>query len=177
MPKYLSQGEIDAILQYVKLEQASLSDAGVEDTFTLTVDVRGSLLDNGTLSYEFAGTFNRMKTSDETMNTDSINSNFRIAYQLAESLWGIMNPSVGFRGLYNRTKDKIFDEAIKSEQIEKKKDLLQELDQKQERLKDSLKETDSDSTKKRIKESIQKIDDLKERIQENIEKEQRNQKG
>lgn len=63
----------------------------------------------------------------------------------------------------------IFDEAIKSEAIEKKKDLLKDLDSKKDQMAEKLKVTKDKNEKEKIKSSITRIDELKAKIVENIE--------
>ncbi len=78
------------------------------DTLTATLDLRGNLL-NGVVSYELAGTFNRMETSNDTMEMDMYSANAQVAYHFLQEWAGFLNPSVGIRGLYNRTDDKVSD--------------------------------------------------------------------
>jgi small conductance mechanosensitive channel len=68
----------------------------------------------------------------------------------------------------------IFDEAIKSEEIEKKKDFLIEIDKKNELLKEKLKELNEEEEIEKVKSSINRIDDLIQKVEKNIE-EQSNQ--
>ena len=63
----------------------------------------------------------------------------------------------------------IFDEAIKSEEIEKKRDLLKKMEEKKEKLKEELKAMDEKTAKEKIQASIARIDELTEEIIENIE--------
>ncbi len=79
------------------------------DTLTVTLDLRGTLY-QGSVSYEFGGAFNQMKNSDDTMEMDMVNGNARVAYHFLQEWAGFLNPSVGIRGLYNRTNDKVFDQ-------------------------------------------------------------------
>ena len=65
--------------------------------------------------------------------------------------------------------DLIFDEAIKSEKLEIKKDYLKEIDKKQDELREKLKDLKDDKLKEKIKLAIKKNDDLKEQIKKNIE--------
>lgn len=77
------------------------------DTKIVTLDLRGNAWDQR-ITYECAGTFSRMESSDDTMKQDSYNTNFRIAYILAEKIWGLANPSAGFMGYYNTTEDYVY---------------------------------------------------------------------
>ncbi|MBN2275980.1 MAG: mechanosensitive ion channel [Bacteroidales bacterium] len=65
--------------------------------------------------------------------------------------------------------DLIFDAAIKSEEIEKKKDLLKDIEKKQEDFKSRLKESKDKVETEKLKASIDKIEQLKERISKSIE--------
>jgi small-conductance mechanosensitive channel len=64
--------------------------------------------------------------------------------------------------------DLIFDEAIKSEELEIKKDFLKEIDKKQEVLKEKLKNLKDDKEIEKIKSIIKRNDELKEQIKKNI---------
>jgi hypothetical protein len=77
------------------------------DTYTVNLDLRGKTY-HERVSYEVAGTYNRMKASDGSSEQDTLNSNFRISYLLAKNLWGYLNPSVGIRGLYNKSNDRVY---------------------------------------------------------------------
>lgn len=79
------------------------------DTLTATLDLRGNLY-QGKVTYEFSGTFNRMKASDDTMETDMYSANTQVAYHFLQEWAGFLNPSVGVRGLYIRTNDKVADQ-------------------------------------------------------------------
>lgn len=73
--------------------------------------------------------------------------------------------------------DLIFDEAIKSEKIEKKKDLLKKLADKQETLQEKLKEFDSEEAIEKLKSQIGRIEKLKNQIEENIATQEKEKKG
>ena len=64
--------------------------------------------------------------------------------------------------------DLIFDEAIKSEKIEIKKDYLKQIDQKQSELKTTLKEAKNDQEKEKIRSIMAKNENLKSNIEKNI---------
>ncbi|MFW6246054.1 MAG: mechanosensitive ion channel domain-containing protein [Tangfeifania sp.] len=66
--------------------------------------------------------------------------------------------------------DLVFDEAIKSEKLEKKKDNLREIEKKQEQLKAQLKEAGNDADKEEIKSAIERNEKTRTKIQKNIEK-------
>lgn len=64
--------------------------------------------------------------------------------------------------------DLIFDEAIKSQRLETKKDYLKEIDKKQEALKEKLKDLKDDKEVEKIKSTIKKNDEMKARIEKSI---------
>ncbi len=76
------------------------------DTLTASIDLRGTLY-RDKVSYELGGTFNQMETSDDTMETDMVSANTQVTYHFLQEWAGFLNPSVGIRGLYNRTNDKV----------------------------------------------------------------------
>jgi small conductance mechanosensitive channel len=64
--------------------------------------------------------------------------------------------------------DLIFDEAIKSEKIEIKKNYIKEIDKKQEALKDKLKDLKDDKEIEKIKSMIKRNNELKGRLENSI---------
>jgi hypothetical protein len=80
------------------------------DTHTATLDLRGDLFDKK-LSYGFGGTHSIFKTSDGSSNQDTLSTNFDVSYLLVKNFGGFLNPSVGIRGLYNRTNDRILNQS------------------------------------------------------------------
>lgn len=73
--------------------------------------------------------------------------------------------------------DLIFDEAIKSEKIEKKKDQLKELTEQQNLLEEKHKDLKNEEDIQKNKSSIKKMDVLKAKIEKNIEEESKKRKN
>ena len=73
--------------------------------------------------------------------------------------------------------DLIFDEAIKSEKLQTKKDFLTELAKKQEALKEQLKSCKDDGEIETIKSTIKRNEDLTARIANNIQEQETNEKN
>lgn len=71
----------------------------------------------------------------------------------------------------------IFDEAIKSEEIEKKKDFIEKLEEKKKSLREDYKESENDENKKTLKSETERIDKLIERIKANILEQKENDKN
>ncbi|MGX1024501.1 mechanosensitive ion channel family protein [Psychroflexus sp. MBR-150] len=65
--------------------------------------------------------------------------------------------------------DLIFDEAIKSEKLETKKDYLKEIDKKQTALKEKLKDLKDDKDIEKTKSRIKRNDEMQDQIKKNIE--------
>jgi hypothetical protein len=108
MPTYFS--EHISISPSISLNQSTYQLTDVRtDTWTATFDLRGNTFSKR-ITYELAGTFNRTESSDGAMEQDILNTNFRLTYLLGEKIWGFLNPSVGIRGLYNKTNDKVYDQ-------------------------------------------------------------------
>jgi hypothetical protein len=78
------------------------------DTFTTNLDLRGDIFER--ILFEFAGTFNRIKSSDDFIDLDTISAIARVDYILGSNIMGFLNPSVGVRGRYNETNDRALDE-------------------------------------------------------------------
>lgn len=76
------------------------------DTYTATLDIRGDMLQKR-ITYGLGGTYTILRASDGSSKTDTVTSNFNIYYLLFKDLWGFLSPSVGIRGLYNRTNDRV----------------------------------------------------------------------
>ena len=73
--------------------------------------------------------------------------------------------------------DLIFDEAIKSEKIEKKKDFLVELEKKKEFYKEKLKEVKEEGEIEKVQASLNRIEEVKAKIELNIEAHLKGEKG
>jgi hypothetical protein len=80
------------------------------DTYTLTLDLNGDLY-RKKITYGLGGTYNWIKASDNATKQDTLSTNFNVLYLLVKNLWGFLNPSIGIRGLYNRTNDRILDQT------------------------------------------------------------------
>ncbi|MEW6374315.1 MAG: hypothetical protein AB1502_00805 [Thermodesulfobacteriota bacterium] len=76
------------------------------DTYTGTLDLKGNLL-RKKVTYGVGGTYIVMRSSDGLTRQDTLSSNFNVSYLLFKNLWGFLNPSMGIRGLYNRTHDRV----------------------------------------------------------------------
>jgi len=80
------------------------------DTYTPTLDVRGDLFKKK-ITYGFGATYSILRASDDSFEQDTLSTNFNVSYLLAKNLWGFLNPSIGIRGLYNRTDDRVLHDA------------------------------------------------------------------
>jgi hypothetical protein len=76
------------------------------DTYTTTLDLKGDLF-RKRVTYGLGGTYTLLRASDESSKSDTLNTNFNVYYLLVKNLWGFLNPSVGIRGLYNKTNDRV----------------------------------------------------------------------
>jgi hypothetical protein len=76
------------------------------DTYTATLDLKGDLFKKR-VTYGLGGTYTIVRASDRSSKTDTLSSNFSVYYLLFKDLWGFLDPSVGIRGLYNRTNDRV----------------------------------------------------------------------
>ena len=71
----------------------------------------------------------------------------------------------------------VFDEAIKSGEIEKKKDFLSNIEQRQISLKEKLKDLEDEKDIERVKSAIAHNEELKSKIEKNIEEQNRDLEG
>jgi len=65
----------------------------------------------------------------------------------------------------------IFDKAIQSAEIEKKKEYLEDIDNKKAGLKERLKEAKDEKEIEKLKKAIERLEEIKKRIEENIAEE------
>jgi hypothetical protein len=77
---------------------------GRTDTTTATLDLRGRLWEDR-FNYEGAGTYTRTETNDHSVKQDGYNARFRLAYRIAQDLWGLSEPSAGIMGNYSMNYD------------------------------------------------------------------------
>ncbi len=68
----------------------------------------------------------------------------------------------------------VFDEALKSQEIEKKKEYLKKLEERQLKLKESLKSINSEDEILKIKACIEKNEEIKKQLENNIEEQLKN---
>lgn len=76
------------------------------DTYTTNLDLQGDLFEKR-VTYGFGGTYNKVKASDGSSKQDTLNTTFNASYLFGEKIWGFLKPSVGMRGLYNWTNDRV----------------------------------------------------------------------
>ena len=76
------------------------------NTYTATLDLKGDLFQKR-VTYGLGGTYSVVRASDGLSKQYTQNGNFNVYYLLFKDLWGFLNPSVGIRGLYNRTNDRV----------------------------------------------------------------------
>lgn len=80
------------------------------NTYTATLDLRGDMFKKR-ITYGLGGTYTVVRSSDGLSKQYTQNANFNVYYLLFKDLWGFLNPSVGIRGLYNRTNDKVLHQS------------------------------------------------------------------
>jgi len=78
------------------------------DTYTANLSIRGNVLDKK-LDYEMAYGMNRVQTSDNSTGNETKNFTFRTGYLLAKYFVGLVNPTIGIRGNYSESHDRIVD--------------------------------------------------------------------
>lgn len=84
------------------------------DTYMINLDLRTKFLrERG--SFDVGGTYNIMKANDGSMNSRTLNSNFRLAYAIKNFLKGYVNPSVAVRGTYLKVIDRVYSQSNKDE--------------------------------------------------------------
>ncbi len=71
----------------------------------------------------------------------------------------------------------VFDEAIKSEETEKKKDLLQKMINRKEELKSEIKETKDEEAIKKHKRTIERLEELIDKVEESIRNQKKGQEN
>lgn len=76
------------------------------DTYTANLDLRGKAF-HKKITYELAGTYSRTKASDNSTDSDTLNANFRVAYLLSPRIIGLHNTTVGVRGQYQQTNNRL----------------------------------------------------------------------
>jgi hypothetical protein len=77
------------------------------DTYTTNLDIRGDVF-NGNVTYGLAGTYNRIRSNDGSTEQDTASTNFEIDYLVGKKFLEFLNPTVGIRGLYNKTNDRVY---------------------------------------------------------------------
>ena len=76
------------------------------DTYLATLDLRGDAFKKR-VTYGLGGSYSILRASDGSSKTDTLSSNFNVYYLLYKDLLGFLDPSLGIRGVYNRTNDRV----------------------------------------------------------------------
>lgn len=84
------------------------------DNYIFNLDFRGDLLNNR-IRYELAGTYNIINATDDSVDQESLNTNFRVAYVPFENYKGVLSPALGIMGKYERLIDHNYPEAYKND--------------------------------------------------------------
>jgi hypothetical protein len=85
--------------------QQHLTDL-MTDTYTINLDLRTRFLkERG--SFDVGSTYNIVKANDGSVNTSTLNTNFRLAYNIKNLLKGFLNPTIALRGTYMKLTDEI----------------------------------------------------------------------
>jgi len=76
------------------------------DTYTATLDLRSMWLQER-ISFDLGGTYNVIKASDDSSNSQTLNANVRLAYNIKTFLKDYLTPSIALKGTYNKITDKV----------------------------------------------------------------------
>ncbi len=86
------------------------------DNYVFNLDLRGDFFERKIL-YELAGTYNIIQATDDSVDQEMLNTNFRIAYVPKENIRGLFTPCFGIMGKYDRMIDHNYPDAYKNDFI------------------------------------------------------------
>jgi len=84
------------------------------DTYTITMDIRTTFL-RERASFDVGGTYNIIKGDEDTTDSRTLSTNFRLAYNIKGILKGFLNPIIALRGAYTKFTDNIYPDADRDE--------------------------------------------------------------
>ena len=167
----------------IKIEKAlkkAATDAGLSDSFVLITS-----LGDFSVVYKIHGLLQDVKSiisarsrlTGCVMDTlhdadiEIVSPNFMNQRQVGETVFIPAKERVPIADKNEETpEDKIFDKADEAESIEKRKELLTEIDKKLKLEKESLKNADTVEAKKKMKEKLETTKELKEKLEIKIDK-------
>jgi hypothetical protein len=84
------------------------------DTYTINLDLRTKVF-NEKVSFDVGGTYNIIKVDNESVDSRTLNTNFRLAYNIKNFLKGYVNPTIALSGTYLKITDKVQSQSNKDE--------------------------------------------------------------
>jgi len=84
------------------------------DTYTVNLDIRTIFL-RERASFDVGGTYNIIKGDENTADSRTLSTNFRLAYNIKGILKGFLNPTIALRGMYTKFTDDINPSADRDE--------------------------------------------------------------
>jgi hypothetical protein len=76
------------------------------DTYIATLDFRSKWLQER-ISFDLGSTYNVIRANDDSLDSQTLNSNIRLAYNIKNFLKDYLTPSVALRATYNKITDKV----------------------------------------------------------------------
>lgn len=104
-PSYNVPGlSLNPVLSFNKA--TDLSSDVTTNTATVNLDVRSGFL-GGRITFDLGGSYNAIKSDNELTDQRMLNAGFRLAYIIKDYFKEYLRPSIGLRGTYARTDDRI----------------------------------------------------------------------
>lgn len=108
IPGYYTDNFYLATSANYQRSESHLTDV-ITDFYAVTLDIQGGLF-NRKITYELGASYDINQSDDDEIDQDVIRGDGRLAYLFGNNLWGYLNPSAGFKVLYERRDDKTLDE-------------------------------------------------------------------
>jgi hypothetical protein len=87
------------------LNQSKIHVTSVQtDTYTINLDVRSNFLDEK-IFCDLGGTYSLTKADDDSLDSQNLNMNFRLAYDFKKFFKGYLHPNLAMRGSYMKYTD------------------------------------------------------------------------
>jgi hypothetical protein len=86
----------------------------ITDTYTITLDLR-TLFMRERASFDIGGTYNIIKADDDSIDSNTLDAHFRLAYSMKDFFKGYMNPVIAIRSTYLKVTDEIYPSSNRDE--------------------------------------------------------------
>jgi hypothetical protein len=104
-PTY-NNGKFSLLPSFSLIQTDNLQSNFRTDNYLVSLQLGGKSYYN-LISYELGGSYNVLKTTNNSMDSRNLSGTFRVGYSLAKYFRQLLNPSIALKGIYNHVADNV----------------------------------------------------------------------